>query len=312
MQCPNCLFDHEDQTTECLKCGLVFAKFFNRQEIACPTGGSTFVDGGLKAPQSLQEAKEELRCRLLAFPLALLTAGLLVKVSGGLVRIFLSMWVHETGHAATAWLCGFGAFPGPWFTPVSNTRMPQVTVAVTAAFCFGIFHSWRAGRTALVIGGVAALVIQLICTTLPVDEANALVIFGGDAGCLVLGSFLMATFYAPRDNALYRGALRWGFLGIGAAAFMDASLAWWGARSDPGIIPFGENGVGCLSDPSRLTEECGWTMQTMVDRYNWLGVVCLVFLAALYMAGIVQARSAVRMKERAVSFTAEALPRKED
>ena len=112
----------------------------------------------------------------------------------------------------------------------------------------------------------------------------------------MLGSLLMATFYARRDSALYRGALRWGFLVIGAAAFMDASHTWWGARSDPGCIPFGENeGVG-LSDPSKLTVEFGWVMQNMVDRYVWLMVACLTFLVALYAVGIVQTRRAVRAK----------------
>ncbi|MGD0585525.1 MAG: hypothetical protein ABSA86_07075 [Oryzomonas sp.] len=296
MQCPNCQFDHEDQTTECLRCGIVFAKFFRYQEAARHITAPTLVEEG--QPQSLQGAKEELRYRLLALPLALLAAGLLVNTAGGFVRIFLSMWVHEAGHAVTAWLCGFGAFPGPWFTPVSSSRMLPVAIVVATVLCFCIYQSWRTGRSALVVGGVAALTAQLVCTTLPIIEANALVIFGGDAGCLVLGSLLMATFYARRDSSLYRGALRWGFLVIGAAAFMDASRTWWGARSDPGFIPFGENeGVG-LSDPSRLTEDYGWAMQTMVDRYVWLGVACLVFLAVLYVVGIVQARSAVRMKAR--------------
>jgi hypothetical protein len=71
-----------------------------------------------------------------------------------------------------------------------------------------------------------------------------------------------------------------------------------GARSDPCRIPFGENeGVG-LSDPSRLTEEFGWAMQIMVDRYVWLMVACLTFLAALYAVGIVQARIVVHSRER--------------
>jgi hypothetical protein len=313
MRCPKCQFDHEDQTTECLRCGIVFAKYSPLQEAVRPLRIPTLIEEVQEAPQSLQEAKEELRYRVLALPLALLAAGLLVRVSVGLVRIFMSMWVHETGHAVTAWLCGFRAFPGPWATLVSNTRMPLVTVAVAAGVCFCIFQSWRAGRSALVVGGVAALVAQLICTTLPITEANALVIFGGDAGCLVLGSLLMATFYVRRDSALYRFSLRWGFLVIGAAAFMDASHTWWGARGDPGLIPFGENEGFGLSDPSRLTEDYGWAMQTMVDLYVWLGVACLAFLAVLYVVGIVQARSVVRMKAKAsISPSGYCLRRKTD
>ncbi len=107
----------------------------------------------------------------------------------------------------------------------------------------------------------------------------------------------MITFYAPRDSAIYRCALRWGFLVIGAAAFMDAFATWWGARSDIDRIPFGENeGVG-LSDPSCLTEKYGWTVQTMTDRYVWLGIACLCVLAVVYTMGAMRTRSVVRTTE---------------
>ena len=296
MLCPKCQFDHEDQTTECLRCGLVFAKYALQQD-AVP-GSIKLVIIEPDEPTTQGEAKQELICRLLALPAALLVTGLFVTTCGGLVRIFLSMWVHEAGHAVTAWLCGFGAFPGPWFTPVSNDRILPVTVAVAAGLCYGVFRAWQTERWGVAVGGVFALVLQLVGTTLPISQANALVIFGGDAGCLVLGSLLMATLYARRDSALHRGALRWGFLVIGAAAFMDASHTWWGARSDPGCIPFGENeGIG-LSDSSKLTEEYGWAMQTIVNRYVWLMVACLIFLVALYVMGIVQARSACAQRNR--------------
>ena len=39
-----------------------------------------------------------------------------------LQRTFLSMMVHELGHAVTAWWCGFGALPGLWKTLIPETR----------------------------------------------------------------------------------------------------------------------------------------------------------------------------------------------
>ena len=51
--------------------------------------------------------------------------------------------------------------------------------------------------------------------------------FGGDAGCMVLGTLLMGTLDARRGHVLARGWLRWGFLVIGAAAFCDAYATWW-------------------------------------------------------------------------------------
>ena len=220
MQCPKCQFDHEAQTIECLKCGIVFAKYQRAHE-ALPTLPLP-IAAVPEAPGTLPEARAELTYRLLALPVALLVARLLVSSPlAPLVRIFVSMWVHETGHAVTAWLCGFGAFPGPWFTPVSSGRLPVVTVALAVGVGWGILQAWKAQYWSLVASGTTLLLLQLVGTGLPAARAQALIIFGGDAGCLVMGSLLMATFYARRESPLYRGALRWGCLGMGAGAFMD-------------------------------------------------------------------------------------------
>lgn len=282
-QCPKCGFTQEDQK-QCLNCGLIFAKYLQRQESLQPA--PTSFPGGLAAIWR-EDGHRELRYRLLVLPAALLVAYLAVGSQlQHLVRIFLSMWVHEAGHAVTAWLCGFGAFPGPWRTPVSEERVTAVTVVLAGALLWWVYRAWREGRWLPVAGGLVLLVVQILCTRLPETRADALIIFGGDAGCLVLGTVLMATFYAPRESVIYHGALRWGFVGIGAAAFMDAFSTWWGARSDPGRIPFGENeGVG-FSDPTRLVDEFGWSIRDLVDRHVGLALACLAILALIYLAGI--------------------------
>jgi hypothetical protein len=98
---------------------------------------------------------------------------------------------------------------------------------------------------------------------------------------MVLATILMATFYAPRESALNKnGGLRWGLLIIGALSFMHVFLLWTGPLED---FPFGEiEGVN-LSDPSLLTEMCGWPVTLLVDRYVRRGTVCLVVLLGLYV-----------------------------
>jgi hypothetical protein len=124
--------------------------------------------------------------------------------------------------------------------------------------------------------------------------ARSFITFGGDGGCLVLGTLLMVTLYAPRGSALHRGWLRWGFLVIGAAAFTDAFKTWWDARNNFGHIPFGRiEGVG-LSDPSKLTDWFGWSVNTLVSRYMGLAWACLAVLGAIYVAGVLRARAALR------------------
>jgi hypothetical protein len=117
-------------------------------------------------------------------------------------------------------------------------------------------------------------------------RAQELMIFGGDAGCMVLGTLLMATLYVRRDHVLHRGWLRWGFLVIGAAAFCDAYATWWDARKNFDSIPFGENEGSGPSDPSRLVGEYGWAIGTMVHRYVVLGALCLAVLGVFYVLGL--------------------------
>lgn len=233
------------------------------------------------------EARLEGRLRTWAVPVALLVALLLVSTGPGhfVVRVFLSMWVHEIGHAATAWLCGFPAFPGPWLTPMAQSRSALFGFVVFAALAFALYRAWAAERRRLSAVLGALLLLQLLCTlALPVSRAKALVVFMGDGGCLVLGTLLMLGVYAPEDSALKRGWLRWGFLAIGAAAFADAFAQWWGARTDFDRIPFGMNeGVG-LSDPSVLSETYRWSTDQIVGRYVMLGCVCLLVTAAAYVA----------------------------
>ena len=134
------------------------------------------------------------------------------------------------------------------------------------------------------------------------DTARQFIVFAGDAGCLVLGALLMATFYAPPHSVLRRGALRWGFLAIGAASFADAFEQWWSARTDSDRIPFGANeGIG-PSDPSVLSDSYGWSASTLVHRYVLLGCVCLVALGCLHL--YLRARAAAEARRAIFPGTA--------
>lgn len=297
----------------CPKCDAIYAKAealragasADPDAVAPPTVGpaprasqSRWKDGWAGASEDLNL---ELRLRVAALPAALLIA-FLCQASPGLhrlQRVFLSMMIHELGHAVTAWLCGFAALPSLWFTRVAEQRGLVTPILVAAGLAAICYHGCRARQPGLVVLGAALFLAQAVGTVvLSPRTARSLITFGGDGGGMVLGAALMATFFFGRDTQIYKGWLRWGFLVIGSAAFADCFTTWWIARRRPDVIPFGENeGVG-PSDPSVLVDVYGWTEKALVYRYVNLGLLCLLVLAGVWIYGVLRTRGELRSPSR--------------
>jgi len=285
MRCPKCQYDHALQTTECLKCGIVFARYRPAPE-ATTKPAVPSVAATLPAPS---DAFRELKYRIFALPLALLVARLVAGSGLRFAAGMLAMVLHESGHALTAWLTGRWAVPLLWVTPHGEERSWSIVLILTAAILLGGFLAWKAERWGWVIAAGAALVAQGVALSL---RAGALIVFFGDGGAMVLATILMAEFYAPRGSAVYQNwGLRWGLLFIGALSFMHVFLLWTGPFEN---IPFGEiEGVN-LSDPSLLTEMYGWPVLELIDRYVRLGRACLAALFVLYVWGLISAYRVLR------------------
>jgi len=239
----------------------------------------------------------EWKLRAIAVPAALALAFAFHAWPTGhwLQRTFLSMAVHELGHAVTAWWCGFAAIPTVWKTLIPETRSAVISAVVLGLEGWICVRGWATQRAWLMALGVALVVLQLAGTLeASVDRSQEAITFGGDAGAMVLGTLLMLTFFAGEDSRLRTNQLRWGFLVIGAAALVDTFASWVAARSDPDSIPFGEiEGVG-LSDPSKLAELYGWTVRQLVHRHVNLGIACFVMLGAAWLYFTYAARRATR------------------
>ena len=232
------------------------------------------------------EARHELLLRRIAPPAALLLAWLMVQSDGlrAMVRMISSMWLHELGHAITAWLSGFAAFPGPWRTSISEHRSVPLALFVAAALAGGGYLAHRSGRRGLAIAAGAVLALQLVLTVfVRPHRAQTLITFLGDGGAMLFGAALVCTFWAPVGSYLHRTWLRWGFLVLGALGFMDPFTTWWRARRDVEVIAYGQiDGVGD-SDPTKLVDVYGWSQSQLVARFVTVGTVCVV---ALVLVGV--------------------------
>ncbi len=233
-----------------------------------------------------EQARDELWLGLLVPPLVLLLAAAFERANVGhfLQRTFLSMPLHELGHAATAWLLSVSAFPGPWVTRISEEPSWGMTVVMLAAWAALGVWGRQTERTWAVAAAVPLAVLQLALRAVGIARGQAWITFGGDAGAMVIGAMLVTTFFAPPGSWPHRGWLRWGFVVIGAAGLVDAWGQWLRASRDYALIPFGEmEGVG-LSDASKLVDVYGWSERQLLTRMTGLGWACMAALALIWAA----------------------------
>lgn len=255
--------------------------------LGCSAGDATYGITPSTAPAPVENPGDfddafELRIRQLALP-AMLGAVTLLHLVGPfafVMKVFAAMWFHELGHALAAWFTGHPAFPLPWMTPIGQ-RGVLVTAALAAGLFAGARFAWLRERRVLAVlsglGGVLALLGRL----LPETRAQTLITFAGDGFGIALGAVAMLAIFAPPGSRLHHGALRWGFLALGAAAYVELSSTWLAAWRDPAEIPFGVQSMAGPSDASRLVDVAGWSESHLVHS---LLAVTLVSGVALLVA----------------------------
>ncbi len=318
MQCPKCHFEHEQQTTECLRCGVIFSRFTPTANATvgpalvvppfAPTAGAQDGAPGVAVvravdPEKLAEAQRrahnEFICRIAGLPAALVVGSAIAAGFPTLSHI-LSMWLHEGGHAVTAWMCGYIAVPTAWFTIIGG-RYRLFSLALFAAIGFGGYIAWRKERWFWVAAAVCGAMVVVIGAALSDFQAQGLFSFGGEAGRFFLGTALMLTFYARPRSKLRRHQARWGLLLVGAISFMAAYFIWAGGfeRIADWVDEVDERGP---SDMFNLTRYFGWSIGVIQARYVALAHWCMALLAAFYAWGI---WDAMTRKQRLAAGDAE-------
>jgi hypothetical protein len=300
--CPWCEAPRKDGP-ECPRCGANYAKAeaIKKHGRAAVTVAATpaedppkaqiFIAGDAELDDSevIDDAQTEFWFSAAAIPAMLLIAVAFQSMEWGrfVQRLVFTMPVHELGHAVTAWLCGFGAIPTVWVTITMEERGFVAPAAVFAAVAWILYRGWQLESRALLAAGGVVLLLQAILT-LGIKEhtARSLITFGGDGVGMVLAILLMGSFFFGKGTQLYKGSLRWGFVAIGAGAFVDINATWWLARRDPSEIPFTTRDNGMESDALRLVNEFGWTEAALVNRHILACLACMAVLALVYAWGV--------------------------
>jgi hypothetical protein len=242
-----------------------------------------------------QAMRNELALANNAVPAALLAFVLIVHTGPGqfVSRTFAGMWLHELGHSVAAWLSGLIAFPGPWCTPVAAGRSALFTLLIAGGLGYLGWRGWTEERRSWAVVAGALLAVQTLCTlVLSARSAQTFITYSGEAGSLVFGAGLVATFFTPPGHKLHRDWLRWGFLVIGAASFDDTFVQWWQARTDVDAAGLGQLDTGELTDPTKLLG-LGWSLAGLTRQYLAIGALSLVAVAILQYRHVRRTRDAL-------------------
>jgi hypothetical protein len=291
MECPKCDFDHPQQTDECLKCGVIFAKYLAFQEAVQAVRPATSEFSPHEFAEQQRKAKNEFLCRVFALPGALLV-GWLVNLAMPMLTAFLSMWLHESGHAITAWFCGYAAFPTAWITMIPDERGRWISVVLGAAAATGGYFAFRLQRWFWFAASGAFVALFVLGNLQTQSHAKSLFTFWGEGAAYVLATVLMLTFYARPESPIARNQVRWGLLLLGAMAFCSVYMRWAGGFESIAQFLEDTDGRGIPSDQRVLTLEYGWSIYQLIHYYWTVGHACLLTLAGAYAVGLVQAQKA--------------------
>ncbi len=288
MECPKCHFDHPQQTDECLKCGLIFAKYAAFEESVSAVRPTLPERLPEQVAKEQQKARMEFLFRIFALPGALLV-GWVVNWAMPTLTAMLSMWLHELGHAITAWFCGYAAFPTAWITAIPEERGRWISVVMGAGVAAGGYFAFRWQRWFWVAVSAGVLGLFLLGNLQTEAHSKLLITFWGDGGAYVLATVLMLSFYARPGSSIARSQVRWGLLLLGAMAFWSVYSRWAGGFENIAQFLEDTDERGLASDMRVLNLEYGWSTFVLIHRYWTLAHTCLLTLAGAYAAGLVQA-----------------------
>ncbi|NBW82500.1 hypothetical protein EBR21_12165, partial [bacterium] len=219
------------------------------------------------APSATRPQKDDvdlprtLKIEQLAIPLAILIGTLFELTELRIFLRFLSMPLHELGHAAASWFAGIYAAPLPFFTSWDEFRSNSVIMFFCALWTVGIVAAARWRSRVMIFFFATALLIQIRATFfVPLERINEIRIAFGCTGEIVFSGLLVASFVYRLPPQLRWDFWRFPVVALGGILFGAAAMQWLQIRNDPSRMPWGS---------AISTDENDGDLSKLRDLYHW-------------------------------------------
>lgn len=231
----------------------------------------------------LKEA--EITTNLYGFPLAFVIAFAINFIEP--LAWFISMWVHEFGHATIAWLSGYRAMVTFAGTIISFDRSLFVYFGILTLIGLTFYSGWKEQKKITMIICIILVIIQFILTwKTSYSTYQMLLYFGGIGGEFYLSTVLIIAFYWRLPAKFYWEFWRFFALIIGATTFWGNFTKWHRISKGKADIPWGTfwGGRGDSGgDLNILNNEVGWSETQIINIYNTLGFICFLIIIGTYL-----------------------------
>ncbi len=231
MDCPKCGFAQPDGAGACACCGLIFARYERHLEAEAVAADAVAIARRTRRTES-PEADAPLVAGLdqagrRALPIGA-AAGLVLFAVPFLnfLASYLSILVHELGHAIAAWLFGYPAVPAFDFcygggVTIYDERNTGLLILIGAGFAALVYVCRRHRALLVALGGVGAVYVLLAFTS-----AHQLLQLGAGHGSELLfaGIFL---FRAMTGVACVAGLERPVYASVGSFMVLKAAGFGW-------------------------------------------------------------------------------------
>jgi hypothetical protein len=230
-------------------------------------------------------AEAERKTNIFALPISFFLAFAISLIEP--LAWFISIWIHELGHASIAWFSGYQAMVTLAGTVTKLERSLFVYYGILFLLGLTFYSAKKEGKKAVIIITIILAIIQFILTwVISRSTYKMLLTFAGIGGEFYLSTLLIIAFYWQFLEKFYWDFWRFFALIIGTTTFVSSWLKWHRIKLGTEQIPWGTfwGGRGDSGgDLNILNYDYGWSINQIISTYHHLSNFCLLIIIAVYL-----------------------------